>query len=574
MAPHQVPKIFRLRDVTSRIRELLLPATQKQFWVRAEFVPDRGRKSGGHCYGHLVEHDSNGKEVGKLRVTIWRRDLQRIEKRLHKDQLIALDQGGEICAQCSVRFHEVFGLSLTIFDIDPEVGESQLDRKRRMILATLEQEGLSRLNQQLRLTTVPIKVGLITAQGSAAYADFQRTLHGSGFAFEIIFQPAVMQGQKTSASVVKALDSIRSHNCDVVCVVRGGGAPGDLAWLDDLEIARTVCEFPVPVWVGIGHEIDHGVLDVFANESYKTPTAVSEALVYRLRQTQDRLESACLRLRECAERDVDAAQLQLKVKVNGLRQGTRKHMEIERQRFSQRLHQLKTGLAQTTTRHIARYQEATTLLKQHTRILVRNAEENLTEGLTKIRHDTNQQLLAAWEKTMRSLSGLRHGCRKHQAFHEAECGSRVQRLELLVRVRVKMAESHLTHLSHMGSRAIGNSIQRNSEALSWKSRTLRNVMQRMDVSEDRLNGASSRFCRGHIDRRCADAERRLQQIQRRLLATSPDRLAQQGFVLLRNNAGTIIRKIDDVQEGDSLTANLVDGTLTVDVQAKERKDNV
>jgi len=285
-------KVYRLSVVTTRIRDLLLEATKTQFWVKALFVPDKGRGTGGHCYGNLVEQDDNGAQVAKLRAVIWKADLQRIERVFSEHGLKdALRESMEVCALCALRFHPVHGLTLNIFDIDPTAGESRVERNRRTILEQIQREGLLHRNRELLLAAVPLRIGLITAPNSAALADFVHTLQASPFGFQVVLAAAAMQGDDTARSVVQALEDLSTLPLDLICIIRGGGSPLDLAWLDDLAIARAVANCPTPVWVGIGHEIDVGVLDHLAHTSHKTPTAVAKVLVERLQALDERLGS-------------------------------------------------------------------------------------------------------------------------------------------------------------------------------------------------------------------------------------------------------------------------------------------
>src|SRR5262245_33367654 len=143
LAPTQ-KKVYRLSGVAEGIRRALLNASSKQIWVRAQFVPSAGgRKSGGHCYGELVEHDASGGTTAKLRAVIWRDDFKRISHNLNSHaQTDALNGQQEICALVAVRYHAVYGLSLQVFDVDPDLGESHIEANRRRILESLQRDAL------------------------------------------------------------------------------------------------------------------------------------------------------------------------------------------------------------------------------------------------------------------------------------------------------------------------------------------------------------------------------------------------------------------------------------------------
>src|SRR6202040_2494789 len=131
--PEQV-KIFPLRAITARLKSILLDATNKQFWVRAQLVPDKVNRTSGHFYGELVDIDEDGRTVAKMKIVIWRAEYERIKQKLSDGgQPEALIGNREICALCAVRFHEVYGLQLQIFDVDSNFGESHIERNRYRI---------------------------------------------------------------------------------------------------------------------------------------------------------------------------------------------------------------------------------------------------------------------------------------------------------------------------------------------------------------------------------------------------------------------------------------------------------
>jgi exodeoxyribonuclease VII large subunit len=221
----EIPKaIFPLSAVTRRLKELLLEVESKQFWVQAQFIPENsGQATAGHCYGQLVENGANGRTIARMRAVIWRSARVRIEQKLqHAGGLLTQQQ--EICALSAVRFHPVFGLSLEISDVDPTLGVSLLEKNRHEVLERLRVANLLDLNKGIALPVAALRIGLITASGSAALADFTKTLLLSGFSFRISFVPATMQGETSPAQVIKAIRLLERQDIDVICLVRGGGS--------------------------------------------------------------------------------------------------------------------------------------------------------------------------------------------------------------------------------------------------------------------------------------------------------------------------------------------------------------
>lgn len=326
--------IFPLQAITQRLKEVLVEFEAKRFWVRAQFVPDGGTRRNGHCYGSLVEHDETGRPIAKMRAVIWRSYRERIEQKLYDagcEQRLAEQQ--EICALSAIRFHPVYGLSLDVYDVDPTLGVSILEKNRRDVLERLREANLLDLNKGLAIPAASLRIGLITAAGSAAYEDFTKTLLMSGFAFQVFVVHATMQGETTPAQVTKAIQLLECRGVDVICLVRGGGSPVDLASFDRDNIGQTIAECRKPVWVGIGHEIDVTVPDFVAHTSHKTPTAVAIGLVERLQELESRLRSAAERLEDDFQRTLLLADRDLDRNKNGLRQGIRKHLELYETRF-------------------------------------------------------------------------------------------------------------------------------------------------------------------------------------------------------------------------------------------------
>lgn len=558
------PRIFRLRDVAQRLQEVLLPVTAKQFWLRAQLVPDKVRTSGGHFYGQLVEKDADGSDVAKIRVTIWKRDLERIEAQLRargEEHVQVIRKGGEICACCSVRFHPVFGLSLTIFDVDPGLGESQIERNRRRILETLQKDGLLNLNKERHVSAAPLKIGLISATDSAAYADFVRTLTASGFAFRIVHMAAAVQGAATVRSVVAAINRLENEPLDLICIIRGGGSPLDLVWFDNEEIARAVVNCRVPVWVGIGHEIDFGVLDHIAHTSHKTPTAVAEALVAQLRDVHNRLISARERLEDSLNRAVDLAERRLAQSENGFRQGTRKHLLIQTERFERYLSRIETELAQQAEKYGRRFQEAVTRLAERTRAIVdEKAAHLISVGQAILRSADHRQQRSA-EKLERSFTGLQQGGRKHLSLSDGRLRHTLERLrgvaDRQVGRRATALASRRVQIVTKATAAITTA----SQAMAWRGRALHQTEAAVSRIEAELRRRATRIRLETYEARRSTAEARLLEKQKRLDALSPERLLEKGYSVSRTADGRRIRSVTDVQVGDTIHTQVRDGIV-------------
>jgi exodeoxyribonuclease VII large subunit len=169
-----------------------------------------------------------------------------------------------------------------LVDIDPNFTLGEMAQTRQLIISRLQKEGLLAKNRNLTLSATPLKIGLISAAGSAAYRDFCSVFETSKFAVSILFVSAKMQGETTTKSILAAIQKFKEQDIDCLCIVRGGGAKTDLVYFDSEAICREIAHFPKPVLAGIGHEIDQSIMDRVAWESCITPTDTAMFLFNRL----------------------------------------------------------------------------------------------------------------------------------------------------------------------------------------------------------------------------------------------------------------------------------------------------
>jgi len=265
-------------------------------WVTAELSDLR--VSGGHCYVELLEKDSRGQTVAKLRANIWQNYFLAIRRKFYAATGRDISAGLKVMLFGSVSYHNIYGLSFVVSDIDPSYTLGDLERLRREIIERLTREGLAQLNRVIPFPEAPQRIAVISAAGAAGYGDFINQLESSpeGFKFYPFLFPAVMQGERTASSVISALDLIEQtiDLWDCVAIVRGGGATTDMNGFDNYDLARRVCTFPLPVVVGIGHERDRCVLDELAGVRCKTPTAVATFFIDRVREAFSRAGSLAL----------------------------------------------------------------------------------------------------------------------------------------------------------------------------------------------------------------------------------------------------------------------------------------
>ena len=284
-----------LLELNALVRRSVQACFPDSYWVQAELSDVRANSS-GHCYLEFVQKDPSGNSlVAKARGIIWSGTYFRLKPYFESETGQAFVSGIKVLVKVSVNFHELYGYSLTVLDIDPTYTLGDMARRRREILSRLQQEGVLTLNKELELPELMQRVAVISSPTAAGYGDFCNQLahNDFGFVFYTRLFPAVMQGEKVERSVISALDRIywEVDHWDVVVIIRGGGATSDLSGFDTYELAANCAQFPLPVITGIGHERDDTVIDMVAHTRVKTPTAAAEFLVNHLRRTAERLET-------------------------------------------------------------------------------------------------------------------------------------------------------------------------------------------------------------------------------------------------------------------------------------------
>ena len=283
---------YSLFELNEYIRRVVALNFQEGVWVHCEIA--QISSSRGHFYLNIVEKaiDSD-RVIAQSSAILWASKYRQL-KRNHKTLLDKLlSNGTEVLVQVKIDFDERYGLKLLIDDIDPSYTIGKLALKRQEILKTLVEEKLLEKNKSLPLPEVLQCVAVISSETAAGLQDYLDQLATNAYGYRIknqLFQ-AAMQGDKVEKEVLRQLKRIAliKENFDAVVIIRGGGAKLDLAAFDNLLIARTIANFPLPVLIGIGHEVDETILDKVAHTSLKTPTAVADFLVHQMLQFESNL---------------------------------------------------------------------------------------------------------------------------------------------------------------------------------------------------------------------------------------------------------------------------------------------
>lgn len=275
-----------LYSLNNLVRNAVADALPSRYWVTGELSEVR-ETAVGHCYIELVQRDEETQEmVAKARGTIWARIYSLLRPYFLEQTGQPFAAGLKVLLQVSVGFHELYGFTLDVCDIEPAYTIGDMARQRQMIIKRLTDEGVIGLNKELEFPLLPQRIAVISSATAAGYGDFCDQLQNNryGFVFYPHLFPAPMQGNGAEQGIIAALDRIAENieNWDVVVIIRGGGATSELGCFDTYDLANNCAQFPLPIITGIGHLRDESILDIVAHTSAKTPTAAAEFLIHAM----------------------------------------------------------------------------------------------------------------------------------------------------------------------------------------------------------------------------------------------------------------------------------------------------
>ena len=313
---------YTLRQLNLMVRDAIAMQLPDEYWVEAELSECRER--GGHCYMELVEKDDkNNTPIARASAKCWRQTWQMVQPYFERTTGQPLRAGLKVLVKVYAQFHEAYGFSWIVTDIDPTYTLGDMARRRQEIIRQLKEEGVFDLQRELHISPFAKRIAVISASNAAGYGDFCRQLEDNeyGFRFSVQLFSATMQGELVESSVISALNEIY-RQCqqltaqgqqpyDVVVIIRGGGATADLSGFDTLALAENVAQFPLPIITGIGHDRDESILDMVANTHVKTPTAAATLLIDHLAQTLRRIEEAQNRLTMYIHQRISSYQVRL-----------------------------------------------------------------------------------------------------------------------------------------------------------------------------------------------------------------------------------------------------------------------
>ena len=288
-------KALSLFELNNLVREVISTAFDNEYWVEAEL--SELREVRGHCYMELIQKELfSNTPVAKASDKCWKNKWQTLRPKFEKVSGQHLHVGLKVMLKVYPDFHEAYGFSWIVTDINPEFTMGDMARKRLEIVKQLQAEGIFDLQKELELPLFAQRIAVISSANAAGYGDFCHQLNDNSYGLKFYTRlfPAVMQGEEIEQSVIAALNKInqRMDDFDVVVIIRGGGATSDMSGFDTLSLSENVANFPLPVITGIGHDRDESVLDMVSHTRVKTPTAAAAFLVDHLEEVYERVLDA------------------------------------------------------------------------------------------------------------------------------------------------------------------------------------------------------------------------------------------------------------------------------------------
>ena len=305
---------FSLLELNRLVRATIEDTLCEQYWLEAE-IGQIGENN-GHCYLEFIQKvEGHNTPVARAKAKCWRNVWGSVRPYFEHTTGQTLTLGMKVLVLVHPDFHEAFGFSWIVDDIDPRFTLGDMARRRQEIIRQLKAEGVFDLNRELPLPLFTQRIAVISSSTAAGYGDFCRQLEENkrGFRFSVTLYESLMQGEGVERSIISALDKINAHIDDFDCVViiRGGGATSDMSGFDSLLLAENVANFPLPVITGIGHDRDECILDMVSHTRVKTPTAAAAFLIDRLEQVARRIDDAADRITSYVQHRMEIEKMRL-----------------------------------------------------------------------------------------------------------------------------------------------------------------------------------------------------------------------------------------------------------------------
>lgn len=375
-----------LYQLNNLVRQVIDYSLSDTYWVEAELA--ECRESGGHCYMDLVQKDEDTL-VARAQARCWRNTWSYVLPKFMKVTGERPRPGMKVLLSVKAQFHEAYGFSWIVQDIDPNYTLGDMARQRQEIIKTLKREGIFDLNKSLPVPMFAQRIAVISSQTAAGYGDFCNQLENNeyGFKFRTRLFPAIMQGEQVEQTIIEALNKINDsiEDYDVVVIIRGGGATSDFSGFDTLELAENVANFPLPIITGIGHDRDECILDMISCVRVKTPTAAATWLIDNLLETLDRIEDASRSITDYVRSRMEQERLRL----GRIQSFLPVAFSLKKTREEARLANLATRLHTSVNQQINIEQNRIANIEQRLPLIIKNRIERASYLLEMLSQRTN-----------------------------------------------------------------------------------------------------------------------------------------------------------------------------------------
>ena len=384
-----------LYELNNLVRSTLEMTMCDEYWVHAEISELRENR---HCYLEFAQKDALGNGLmAKARGQVWANRWAYLRSHFENTTGQRLRVGMQVLVKVEVTFHELYGYSLNVLDIDPTYTLGDIARRRKEIMDKIRAEGIEDMNKELPLPRLIQRIAVISAATAAGYGDFSNQLHNNarGLAFVTKLFPATMQGNEVESSIVNALNTIASEqdDWDVVVIIRGGGATTDLAGFDSLILAENVAQFPLPIITGIGHERDDTIIDMVSHTRVKTPTAAAEFLIHHQEEELDYVNNLADRIIKNGLSKIANEKVRLQAITSKMPSLYKAYKAGEEARLDRKLSAIQNNILQSVQRMLGNTAVREQQLRLYATALL-NKEHNRLDNLdNKIKNADPQRIL-------------------------------------------------------------------------------------------------------------------------------------------------------------------------------------
>lgn len=379
-------KIYSLLEIATGLRKAVADAFPEHYWITAEIAKLNFYPKSGHCYPDLVEKQQ-GKVKAQMRANIWSSHFLQINRKFASVTGEPLKDGIRVLFLGRLTYHEQYGLSLNIVDMEPAFTLGEMAREKQVAIERLQKEGVFHANHQLSFPLLPKRVAVISVETSKGYSDFVNVIRQNSwnYHFELRLFPALLQGDGAVQSITEQLESIEKQKdqFDVVTIIRGGGGDVGLSAYDNYQLARAVAISPLPIIAGIGHSTNETIVQMVAFANKITPTEAGHFLIQQFHNFSVRMESA-------QEKMVRVSRQMLDVEKRRWKQQVKTFEITTMSRLQKATHQLDGFKSILQLRPLFMVKNGQSKLSAHAKLLRTYAKQHLTGARQKLEHYDKQ----------------------------------------------------------------------------------------------------------------------------------------------------------------------------------------